>query len=49
MKPMNGFSLFKSISTYNHLYIRLCEGGELFEYITEKKHLTEAEAAQIAR
>ena len=31
------------------LLFRLCEGGELFFFITKRKHLTEAQAALVMR
>lgn len=37
-----------SQSKYNE-YDRMCEGGELFYYITKTQHLTEMQAAKIMR
>ena len=36
--------------SFHHLLLfRLCEGGELFFFITKRKHLTEAQAALVMR
>lgn len=39
------------VSPHQFLWIifRLCEGGELFFYITKRKHLTESQAASVMR
>jgi serine/threonine protein kinase len=39
-------SLFVSLTFFFHFY-RYCEGGELFHFIIERKHLCEREAALI--
>jgi hypothetical protein len=48
---MAGYFLYKStfwfILKFNTL--RLCEGGELFDYIIERQNLSEKEAAQITK
>lgn len=42
------FRVSKYIYT-NQCYIRYCEGGELFNYIIEKRYLNENVAAHIMR
>lgn len=47
---MNAASLSLSKSfLYLFTVFRYCTGGELFHYITEKKHLTEREASVIMK
>jgi len=47
----NIVKLYEIYEFGNDIYMvtELCEGGELFEHITNKRHLTEAEAAKIMR
>ena len=37
------------ICLYAFIYFRYCEGGELFHYIIQNKHLNEREAAKIMK
>ena len=42
--------LLSNIYIYIYIYNnRVCDGGELFYYITKKKHLTEGEASLIMK
>ena len=44
----DGVSAIQS-SLIRYPSVRLCSGGELFFYITKRKHLTEAQAALVMR
>ena len=48
LKHKNIIQLYEIMETKNNLYIVMeyCEGKELFEYIVERKHLTEREACR---